>query len=209
VAIDIDGTLGEYHQHFLDFAMSYLGYQQETNQYRGGEMYKQWFCDRYGVSERTWHDIKLAYRQGAQKRTMPVFNWSRYLTANVQVFAELWLTTTRPYLRLDSIDPDTRFWLERHGITYDYLLYDEDKYGELAGKVDRDRVVAVLDDLPDNLDRADELFGNRTGILMQRAHNSAQWSEFQPFNIVQDGNQALQLISNRVHEWDHKVEGVA
>jgi hypothetical protein len=209
VAIDIDGTLGEYHQHFLDFAMAYLGYQQETSQYRGAETYKRWFCDRYGVPERTWHDIKLAYRQGAQKRTMPMFNWSHYLTVNVQVFAELWLTTTRPYLRLDSIDPDTRFWLDRHNIKYDYLLYDEDKYGELAGKVDRERVVAVIDDLPDNLNRADELFGEHIGILMRRPHNSAQWSQFGPWNTADDGQKALQLISRRVQEWDHKVMGVA
>jgi len=79
---------------------------------------------------------------------MPVYPHAAELTKNLRrAGAEVWICTTRPYLRLDNIDPDTRHWLRRHGIQYDGVLFGENKYRELVKRVDRKRVVAVLDDL--------------------------------------------------------------
>jgi hypothetical protein len=86
--------------------------------------------------------------------------------------AELWLTTTRPYLRLDNVDPDTRWWIEKHEVPFDYMLYDECKYQELARRVDRARVVAVVDDLDEMYDDADAVFGPGVPILYKTQFNS-------------------------------------
>lgn len=169
VALDIDGTLGDYHLHFFRFADDYMGGSfvkpRLWKPYGGIEKFSDYCMDIYDIDLRTYRDIKLAYRQGARKRSMPVLRGAVPLChAVVHAGAELWLTTTRPYLRLDNIDPDTRFWLERNGIEYDGLMYDEDKYAVLADRLDPARVVAVVDDETEQINRAVTVWGKTIPI---------------------------------------------
>jgi hypothetical protein len=153
VALDIDGTLANYHRHFLCFAQEWLGHYVSKG-YTG----KESLADHLQVDKRMYREIKLAYRQGGLKRSMPIFYGAAsipYALRNNGV--EVWLTTTRPYLRMDNIDPDTREWCRRHDIVFDGLLYDEDKYARLVEIVGAERIVAVLDDEPQNLFRSAEL----------------------------------------------------
>jgi hypothetical protein len=177
VAVDIDGTLGNYHAHFIAYARStYLGIAGSSRlpMYDGDEPFREW-CERtMRVDATQFRAIKLAYRQGGLKRSMPVYDGAIELVAGLrEAGAEVWLTTTRPYLRLDNVDPDTRFWLERHAIVFDGMLYDEDKYRILAEHVDRERVVAVLDDLPEQYDAAQHEFGSHVPILRCNDYNRA------------------------------------
>lgn len=153
VAVDIDGTLGDYHAHFIRFAETYLDKKLPTG-YDGSRE----FSDFLKLDKPVYREIKLAYRQGGMKRSMPVFHHAPFFINKLrQEGVEVWITTTRPYLRLDNIDPDTRHWLSRHDIGYDGLLFNEDKYDVLVGLVDRDRIVAVIDDQRPNLDAASRL----------------------------------------------------
>jgi hypothetical protein len=178
VAIDIDGTLADYHDHFLHFAVNWLGtgYHKPRGQlaYDGSEPHREWFTRTMQVDATTFRTIKLAFRQGGMKRTMPIFRESvetvRYFR---QLGAEVWLTTTRPWERFDRVDPDTRHWLNEHDIEFDGLIYDDDKMNALAVRVDPDRVVAVVDDLAEVLDEAHQLFDNATTILRHTIHNRA------------------------------------
>lgn len=154
-AIDIDGTLGDYHAHFLRFAEGWLGrvMPRSTDINPGLPLHKF-----MGVSKSTYRSCKLAYRQGGLKRSMPCYDGARELTVELRkAGAEVWICTTRPYLRLDNIDPDTRHWLRRHKLQYDAVLWGENKYRDLLKQVDRSRVVAVMDDLPAMLDQARKL----------------------------------------------------
>jgi hypothetical protein len=154
IAIDIDGTLGYYHEHFLAFAQNWLQ-RDLPDTWRDGECP---FWRLLGTSKATYRQIKLCYRQGGLKRSMPVVPGATELTRAVrQAGAEVWLCTTRPYLRLDNIDPDTRFWLRSNGIQYDGVLFGENKYRDLATMVGSGRVVAVLDDEPEQVERAEKL----------------------------------------------------
>jgi hypothetical protein len=201
VAIDLDGTLGDYHSHFLRFAVDYLGPPStglDTFAYDGAETFKGWFLKTFVVDERTWRDIKLAYRQGAQKRSMPVYEDAQWLVNNLRWDGtEVWLTTTRPYLRLDGVDPDTRAWLDRHGIEYDGLLYDKDKYERLAELVDPSRVVAVLDDLPEQFDAARQQFGKDVPILRRQQYNTAVKCEPEAESLTV----ALGMIQDKLEVW--------
>lgn len=147
IGLDIDGTLGDYHGHFLRFAEGWFGRRlpspEETNP--GLPLHR--FMK---VTKRDYRECKLAYRQGGLKRTMPAYPGAAALTNYVRILgAEVWICTTRPWQRLDNIDPDTREWLRRNKIEYDYVLYGEDKYEELERQVGKDRVIAVVDDLPE------------------------------------------------------------
>jgi hypothetical protein len=162
VALDIDGTLGDYHTNFLTFADKYFHsgcgswLEMAKTQDNPGLPLWEWM----GISQRDYRDAKLAYRQGGWKRWMPCYEGAAELTRRIRsAGAEVWLCTTRPYLRLDNVDPDTREWLSRNGIEYDALLFDpaheEDgtKYDELARQAGG-RVASVVDDLPEMIGAA-------------------------------------------------------
>ena len=198
VAIDIDGTLGDYHTHFIKFAEAYLNMRPFTSSYMGEGSFKDWFMETYGCDETTWQTIKLAYRQGAQKRSMPAYPDAQWLVNNLRWDeVEVWLTTTRPYLRLDGVDPDTRAWLDREGIEFDGLLYDEDKYNVLADRVDPERVVAVLDDLVEMYDTAQQLFGKDVPILRKQQFNEAVSRQYETDSLTV----ALGMIQERLESW--------
>ena len=185
VACDIDGTLGQYHRHFLVFAGQYFnkpgladfanGWSKDPLKrplYYGDVDFRVWFCARFGVDESQFRQCKLAYRQGGLKRSMPRYGDADTVTRAWRAAgAEVWLTTTRPYLRLDGVDPDTREWLLRNEIEYDGLLYDEDKYHVLAQRVDPVRVVAVVDDLGEQIRAAEKVFGMRVPIQRLNGYN--------------------------------------
>lgn len=180
VGLDIDGTLGDYHGHFLRFAEGWLGRSMpDASEINPGLR----LSDFMGVPHEVYRTIKLAYRQGGMKRTMPVYDGAADLTQDLRkAGVEIWICTTRPYNRLDNIDPDTQEWLERHQIAYNHILFDDPapaavhgfptygKYGELARQVSTDRIVAVADDLVEQLKLA-------------RAHNIMNcYLRAQPYN---------------------------
>jgi phosphoglycolate phosphatase-like HAD superfamily hydrolase len=200
VAIDIDGTLGDYHTHFLKFAENYLAsYHRDNYGYRGYGHFRDWFCTRFDVDVTTFRQIKLAYRQGAQKRSMPVYDGAAALVRTLrQDGTEVWLTTTRPYLRLDNVDPDTRFWLERKHIDFDGMLYDEDKYKVLAERVGLGRVVAVVDDLLEQCSAAAAVFGDDVPIHRLNEFNVQEgWRDTQADTL----REIYDIIKPRVKDW--------
>jgi phosphoglycolate phosphatase-like HAD superfamily hydrolase len=172
VAIDMDGTLGDYHGHFLRFAAEWTGLGTEIvlqcslHMYDGSYSFGDYVCRMFGIDRTTYRSIKLAYRQGGLKRSMPPLPGHKAICEMVrQEGAELWITTTRPYLSLDNIIPDTVAWFDREQIAFDHMLFDADKYAVLAERVDRERVVAVVDDLGEMYDAAARYFGAGIPIL--------------------------------------------
>lgn len=152
VALDIDGTLAAYHKHFTWFAEMWLGREMpDPDQNTEGVPFYKWL----GMSRSTYNDCKLAFRQGGMKRSMPAYPGSSGATRLIRkAGAEVWICTTRPYLRLDNIDPDTRHWLRRNKIQYDGVIFGSTKYNNLRKIVGQDRVALVVDDLPEQYDKA-------------------------------------------------------
>lgn len=145
VGIDVDGTLGDYHGHFLRFAEGWLGKQMPDPQEINPGLPLHKFMR---VSKERYRKVKLAYRQGGLKRSMPCYDGARELTVEIRkAKAEIWICTSRPYLQHGPIEPDTREWLRRNGIQYDNIIWGEHKYRDLY-KMCGDNVVATLEDLP-------------------------------------------------------------
>ncbi len=167
VALDIDGTLGDYHSHFLRFAEGWFGKPMPAASELNG--LRPLHAEMH-VSKAMYRNCKLAYRQGGMKRSMPVFEGASEMTRSLRKEgAEVWLCTTRPYLRLDNIDPDTRHWLRRNRIQYDGMLYGERKYRDLVEIVGANNVLAVLDDDTDQIKIASGL--GLPAYLCRRSHN--------------------------------------
>jgi hypothetical protein len=180
VALDIDGTLGDYHGHFIDFAEQYIGRDLFRN-YTGDSSFRLWFSTANYIGTEQFRAIKLAYRQGGMKRSMPVYDHALDLYhAILDHDAELWMTTTRPYLSLDTVVPDTVAWCARNGFTdFDGMLFDEDKYAKLLERVDERRIVTVIDDLPDMCENADKLVGRPVSL-----QPATRWNEDADFRRI-------------------------
>jgi hypothetical protein len=201
VAIDIDGTLADYHAHFTWFSGSFLDKTLSPFlHYTGAEPYKSWWCNVMNADEATFHAVKLAYRQGGMKRTQPAFAGGRQLVEDLRNHGvEVWLTTTRPHERYDRVDPDTREWLSRRDIKFDALLFSEDKMDELANRVERGRVVAVLDDLAEVL--LDAQSHGWLPILRRTKYNrDVEWGGHQVYSL----HDAYDEIKPYLEAWERK-----
>lgn len=155
VAIDIDGTLGDYHAHFLRFAQGWYGRAMpDPSEINPGLPLHKFMC----TSKATYRQCKLAYRQGGLERSMPAYPGSSELTVQLRrAGCEVWICTTRPYLKHDTQSPNTVHWLKRNRIQWDHMLSGEHKYRDLAKQVSKERIVAVLDDLPEMIEQANKL----------------------------------------------------
>lgn len=212
VAFDIDGTLGDYHGQLIDFVAQYVGREPglDDRPFDGSMNFGDWIIDAFDLdSRKTYRDIKLAFRQGGSKRTMPPYRgrisavWAARNTG-----CEIWLTTTRPYMRLDSVDPDTREWLRRNNVPFDHLMYDEHKYPLLAQHVEPERVILIVDDLSEQYDEAAETFapyaedGIYPPVLIRTPYNAAHSREV----VVDDDSILKSLIIERVKRWNNKYD---
>lgn len=156
VAVDIDGTLAQYHAFYTKFVAAYKDIPED-------QMPQQWdgmgeFRDLLGLTQHEHHQMKVAFRAGGFKRWMPKFDGAfSIMTELKSLGCEIWVTTTRPWMRMDNVDTDTVEWCRRHGIEYHHILFDEDKYGRLVELVDPERIVGVLDDEWEQIERCEEL----------------------------------------------------
>lgn len=198
VAIDIDGTLGDYHKHFHEFAQMYVGHPLRSIAEYGG---LGSLSDHLGMGKSQYREVKLAYRQGGLKRNMPIFEHASVMMNGLANRAEVWITTTRPHARLDNIDPDTQEWLRRHKIPYHGLLYDADKYKLLSERVDPSRVVAVLDDLPEQWEAAYRLFGEGVPVLRRNDYNTLLTPRPREASSCAE---AVSIINQMINAWEIK-----
>jgi len=181
VAVDIDGTLGQYHVPIQRFMENFWNLPDLLPSWDGSPEDQG---DYLGLTKDQWRQGKLAYRQGGYKRIMPLYP-DAVLMVN-ELFdsgkVEVWLTTTRPWQRLDSVDPDTRFWLNRHGFKYHHLLFGDDKMWDLR-EIVGDRVIMVVDDLPEIYDRAEALWPGAAHMVARR-HNEATRGERRTTGLI-------------------------
>ena len=194
VGLDIDGTLAFWHEHFLWFASEYTGKQMPEKYHGTGPLHTE-----MGVSKDLYRQIKLAYRQSGLKRAMCAVPGAADLVAAVRKQgAEVWVCTTRPYLRLDNIDPDTRAWLRRNRITYDGVLFGERKYHDLATLVGSSRVISIIDDLPEQIDNAEK--AGLTAKLVDRVYNRNRFRD-EPARVLPDLRHAGIWLGIEIQRW--------
>lgn len=198
VALDVDGNLGDYHGHFLSFASNWYGKTMPNPDEINPGLPLHKFM---GVSRISYRECKLAYRQGGLKRWMPAYDGASNLTRCIQnAGAEVWICTTRPYLRLDNIDPDTREWLRRNRIRYNAVLFGDQKYKELKRQAG-DRVCSIADDLPELLQKASLLGYDRLYIRDQPYNQLGKLPRFKRFHNL---HELWQYVRNDIDEWRNK-----
>lgn len=197
VALDVDNTLGNWTGHFFDFLEKYRNVDQAEvmrwAQYRGDQELSEFLQ----MTKREYQDAKVAFRAGGFKRWMPLMGYPSHLPLLRHALndCEVWITTTRPWQRLDNIDQDLREWLHRMRIPYNHILFDDHKYQVLASTVDPGRVVFVLDDDPEMFDEAQDM-----GLpVFFRKTNWTRGITRMP-GVYTLADAAKHIMSN-IHEW--------
>lgn len=200
IGLDIDATLGDYHGHFLRFAEGWLGRKLDPD-YDG----RLPLARHMGVSKTTYRQIKLSYRMGGLKRSMPAWPWASDLTRTLRSWGvDVWLCTSRPYLSHDNIDSDTRHWVRRNRIACQGILWGEHKYRELARTVGRANVVGVLDDLPEMLEQAHSL--GFPAVLAARATNRGAELRMNGYHLrAASPEETLAVFEALLVEWKAKT----
>jgi hypothetical protein len=189
VGLDIDGTLGVYHDHFLAFAEGWLG-RTLPRGYDGTVSLAKW-C---GVSKARYRQCKMAYRRGGLKRSMPVHEGAADLARSIRAAGGVVvICTTRPFLMLENVDPDTQEFLKRNRIQYDAIIHGEHKYRDLHRQYGS-RVIMVLEDLPDLVVQA-EFFDCRP-VMILRPHNDGAHPSHAVSDLGMAKTVALQRIAN-------------
>jgi hypothetical protein len=192
VSLDIDGVLADYHKHFTRFARMWTGNEMMEASWVGAHGD---FARALGMSKTAYRKCKLSFRLGNMKRSIPAFSGARDLTVGIRKLGlQVWICTTRPYLKLEDVDTDTRFWLRHNGIQHDGVLYGDKKYKDLVRLVGKDRVVCVVDDLPEMVLHAKGL--GLSSILVRGPHN-AYWKDplqMYAWNLRQVGDLVRQLL---------------
>lgn len=197
VALDIDGTLGDYHTHFTRFAEQYL---QRRLHAVWDPAHEGEFSEALGLDKATYRDIKLAYRQGGMKRSLPMFYGSDEMVRAIRdQNYQVWICTTRPWLRLDNIDKDTAFWLEHNGIQFDGVLFGEEKYEDLVDIVGVDRVVCAVDDLPEQVVKADMLGIN---VALRSGDHNLYWEPNPPVAIVRNQLDLMDFVFKAIKRFE-------
>lgn len=196
VGIDIDGTLGNYHDHFVWYLNNvYFPYELKNYHPNWSNTDTGEFSEALGLEKGEYRASKLAYRMGGLKRCMPMFeNDENHFDSNVvrreiqyirSQGIQVWICTQRPWLSLTTVDPDTQYWLEHNVGKVDGLIYGEDKYLDLIDIVGKGRILGVIDDLPENIERACVL--NLQHAIRKGSHN--RWwlnQQLQKANSGQD-----------------------
>lgn len=201
--IDVDGTLGQYHTHFHKFAEGYVGRALPCPCYScGGYDGSVSFAKSLGLGKTKYREVKLAYRRGGLKRSMPVVEGASELVAGLRKRgAVVVICTTRPYLQLDNVEPDTREWLRRNRIQHDAVISGEHKYRDLKNMFGGARIVCVIDDLPEMVQQASSL--GVYPLLIDARYNRSHWngSGLRVSNLAEAEAEAHSLLDDWEAIW--------
>lgn len=207
VSVDVDGTLADYYWQFFRFAEAWLGLNDAMPQWLDNWRGQSELNEFMGLDKRLYRQIKLAYRQGGMKRSMPTMPmFHSFLKALNYLDVEVWITTTRPYLQVGNIDDDTREWLARNNVKYDHLLYSDHKYDEMKQQVGADRVACVIDDQV-SPEYVQARLCHLNPILVKTEYNKDAVSNSRRSGVVNlddiaDGlDGAISLMRERVSTW--------
>jgi hypothetical protein len=213
VSLDVDGTIADYHGHFLRFAEGYFGkpFPSELTINPGLRLHHF-----MGIEHADYQKCKLAYRQGGLKRSMPPLRGIGDVIRQVRVewATEVWICTTRPFNSLSSLEEDTIEFLKRAGVGYDAIIIDpisrKDKYWELT-RQSEGRVCAVVEDLPEQAWRAHEL-GLGPILIRNQPYNQISGENdagLLPPNAIRwsTAEELRDLLRTAVYQWKERRRG--
>lgn len=192
--VDIDGTIAKYHSHFTAFANEWTGRALgNPTPYFGEDPFHVYL----GLSKRQYREVKLAYRRSGLKRSMPTVFGSEEFVRRLRKNCRVVFCTTRPYLSIDNIEPDTVEFLRRNGIKYDGLILGHLKYQALRDQYGEENILGVIDDDPAMVRSA--IKSRLHARLITRASNSNHCSNDVP--RVTNFVEATNFFDERFNEW--------
>jgi len=131
VVTDLDGVVADF---FAQFDMFCLG--------RAGKGYKELSQADREVA------VMAFYQEGRFRETGLIDGAVGALRAIKEAGNKLVVITARPYWKVRRIATDTHFWLDKHGIKPDQVLWSRDKSGAVWENIHPAKVVGFIEDDP-------------------------------------------------------------
>lgn len=166
--IDLDGVLATWPVDYMKFVNEQLLTQYANLQ----DLEKD-------VLKKTQYDLKRAYRLSGIKRTMGVVEDSKQLLKELKQYGFfIVLITARPYKQIFRIYSDTLAWLKSNDLTYDAIIWEEEKEKYIINNFYDNETKFVFDD---DIDNCNILAQN--GFVVFHKFNPYSYNE--PFDIIE------------------------
>lgn len=160
VAIDIDGVLAPYPEHFLQYVNSKLN--SNYDDYRDAKA---------EIEPLLLLDLKTQYRESGLKAKMPVINGAKEFLSELRLRGYyIILLSSRPIEKHPNLYYDTYYWLWVNGLQYNAIYFSEYKHIEIIKKVPN-----LMFMVEDNLEYANQIAGRGYKVyLVDNRYNKGQ-----------------------------------
>ena len=167
VGVDIDGVLAAYPEHFLDF----VNRKMNTN-YKVEELSSYNIYEALDLPNEVTKELKDEFRQSGEKRYIPVLDEAKWFLKTLKKNNyQIVLLSARPYKKYRRIFADTKEWLEKNGLVYDAILWDEDKCSRLIKEFGENSVEFFVED---NLSNANSVANTAKVYLLNKSYNQGE-----------------------------------
>jgi len=144
--IDIDGILATWPNNYIDFVNAKLNRHYKTLP----EL-------KAGVDKKLQYELKNEYRLNGSKKDLGVIEGAKgFLDRLKKDNFNIVLLTARPYKKYFRIYSDTLEWLNKHGLKYDCIIFDEEKEKYIINKFYKKNVKFIVEDQIDNAKKLSE-----------------------------------------------------
>jgi len=117
-AIDLDGVLVQYPEHWIKFIN-----KQKSKKFR------TLFDVKRALSNDEYLQLKHKYRETGFKMSVPIYPGANIFTRNLKSLGySIVVLTKRPYKKYFRLFADTKISLDKKAIRYDAILFDQEKH---------------------------------------------------------------------------------
>jgi uncharacterized HAD superfamily protein len=168
VGVDIDGVLADYPDCFINYVNDKVG----TN-------FKAEDLDQYNLYEaitdiptEVMKELKHDFRKSGQLKKVGVLPGAKeFLQSLRNKSYKIVLLSARPYKEYRRIFADTKEWLDKNGLIYDAILWDEDKLNRLIREFGENNVSFFVED---NLKNANSISKSTKVYLLDKSYNQGK-----------------------------------
>lgn len=145
VFIDLDNVMADYGGDFLRWATN--GQLSPSP----NDLTSLHLNDILCLDEVDYSDLKRRWRVEGHKRDMTLLPGTHGALRRLAQWYGIVIISSRPAGKYGNIRRDTEYWLDKNSLTYDELIFTDEKFDYVQNHYDKDDVLAIFDDDPKNL----------------------------------------------------------
>lgn len=168
VGVDIDGVLADYPDCFIDYVNDKVGTDFKAEDLDQYNLYEA-ITD---IPTEVMKGLKHEFRKSGELKKVGVLPGAKeFLQSLKNKGYKIVLLSARPYKEYRRIFADTKEWLDKNGLVYDAILWDEDKLNRLIREFGENNVSFFVED---NLKNANSISKSTKVYLLNKSYNQGK-----------------------------------